>query len=338
MPVFERVVGAWWRLTVPAGGRYNPPDVQTSPWDPESVTTVLDAQGKLAEGADVASVDLRAYYKRLVIARIVDLRLSRLGLPMWAPSGGEEAPTVATAGVARENEWIYPGPRDNAVALARGGDVDELVARVLGRGHGGGGSLPGRVGSADVRVATTTNALGLHLPMAAGHARAVQLEGSNAAVFVLFGEGLTTTGAFHETVALAGRGDLPLVMVCRSQLWPNEAPAEAGLFGDSVQERATACGIWARRADGADPVGVWNTLATAADRARGGHGPSLVEVVVTPLVHDPPPHRDPIDRLRLHLDAEGLWTQTFQDVVEAEVRQALAVALEANGFPKEGEA
>ena len=338
LPVFAGLACVYWRLTVAPRGRYNPAAVQVSPWDPESVATVLDAQGSLAEGTDVGSLDVRAYYKRLVAARVLDLRLSRLGLPMWASCGGEEAPVVATALVAQPNEWIYPGVRDNAVALARGVEPGTLVDQLLGRAQPGGVALPRRVSSHELRVATTTDALGLHLPIAAGQAHAASMGAGGEAVFALFGEGLTTTGVFHETVALAVRGNLPLVLVCRSQVWPDQAPPEAGVFGDSVQERATVCGLWSRRVDGADPIVVWNTLSTAASRAREGSGPSLVEVIVTPQVHNPPPHRDPIERLRRHLDAQGQWTPTFQDVVEAETHQAVEDALVANGWATEGEA
>lgn len=324
-------------MTVAASGRYNPAAVQASPWDPESVTSVLDAQGKLAEGTEVGALDVRAYYKQLVAARILDLRLSRLGLPMWAPSAGEEAPLVAMAALARAHEWIYPGARDTGIAFARGMSADEVLAQVLGRGRGGGPALPGRVASAELRIGTTTDALGMYLPIAAGQAHAAKLGEGNEAVFVSLGEGLTTTGVFHETVALAVRSDLPLVFVCRSQLWPDEAPPEAGLFGDSVQERASVCGLWSRRVDGADPIAIHKVLTTAAKRARSGQGPSLVEAVVTPLVRDPPPHRDPVERLRLHLDGSGQWTQTFQDVIEAEVRQSIESALSAMGW-SEGEA
>lgn len=302
------------------------------------MTTVLDAQGKLAEGAEVDGLDARTLYKHLVAARILDMRLSRLGLPLWAPSGGEEAPVIATAMVARPDEWVYPGTRDNALAMARGLAVETLIGQILGRGQGGGPALPGRVASTDVCVATSTDALGLHLPIAAGQAHAARLNADGKAVFTLFGEGLTSAGVFHETVALAVRGDLPLVMVCRSQVWPDEAPPEAGLFGDSVQERAAVCGLWSRRVDGADPVAVWDVIGAAAQRARSAQGPSLVEVVVTPLVRDPPPHRDPIERLRRHLDAEGQWTETFQDVIEAEARQAIADALASHGWTEEGRA
>ena len=51
--------------------------------------------------------------------------------------------------------------------------------------------------------------------------------------------------------------------------------------------------------------------------------PGVIDVVVTHQVHDPPAHRDPVERLRLFLDGRGEWSTTFQDVIEAEVRSQL---------------
>jgi TPP-dependent pyruvate/acetoin dehydrogenase alpha subunit len=303
--------------------------METTPWDPEGATAVLDADGRLAADSRAPAVDARAFYKALVSARKVDTRLSGLGIPMWASGAGEEAPLVATAMVARPEDWIYPGHRDTAVAVARGMAWDELARQALGRpAHGGGPALPARVASDALHIAPTTDALGMHLPIAAGHAHAQKLDGGKAGTFALFGEGVTTTAAFAETVALAVACDLPLVLVCRSQQWPQGAPIEAGVLGDSVADRVRAAGMWSRRVDGADPLVVYATIAAAADRARAGRGPALVEAVVTQLVHQPPAHRDPVERLRRHLDTTGAWTPTFQDVVEAEAAAHFDKALQ----------
>ncbi|MCA9656115.1 MAG: hypothetical protein KC501_39790 [Myxococcales bacterium] len=291
--------------------------METTPWDPEGAAALLDAEGRLAGGATLGGLDAKAYYKQLVAARSLDLRLSRLGLPMWAPAAGEEAPLVAVARVADAEEWILPGNRDVAVAQARGMSAQELLHRITGREGRG---LPGRVSSPALRIAAGTDALAMHLAIAAGMA---QGQPRGRAVFALCGEGASTTGAFGETLALAASGDLPLVIVVRSQLWPNGAPAEAGVLGDSVADRARSCGLWTRRVDGADPIAVHNTIESAAHRARQGRGAGVVDVVVTPLLHDPPAHRDPVERLRRFLDGRGDWSSTFEDVLEAEIRSQL---------------
>ncbi|MEM6291533.1 MAG: thiamine pyrophosphate-dependent enzyme [Myxococcota bacterium] len=299
--------------------------MEPTPWDPEGVTVVLDHDGQLVGGAQPSGLDTKQFYKMLVAARCLDLRLARSGLPMWASAAGEEAALVSTALVSRERDWIYAGFRDVAVALARGLELDAVVAGLFS----GEAASPGRIASATHRIAPPTDALGMHLALASGRAHAQKLRGDGDVTFALFGEGLTTTGAFHESSMLAVSNALPMVMVCRSQLWPNGAPAEAGAVGDSVSDRAKAAGFFVRRVDGADALGTHAAITAAADRARQGRGPGFVEVVVTQMHRDPPAHRDPVERLRRHLDKTGAWTQTLQDVIEAEVRGGLDRALEA---------
>ena len=298
--------------------------MEPTPWDPEGVTVVLDPNGQLV-GTRPGNVDTKQLYKLLVAARCLDLKLGRSGLPMWASAAGEEAALVSTALASRDSDWIYPGFRDAAVALARGLEVETIVRSLFTADEVG----PGRIASIEHRIAPPTDALGMHLALASGRAHAQKLNGSGGVTFALFGEGLSSTGAFHETTMLAASLALPLVMVCRSQLWPDGAPAEAATVGDSVGDRAKACGLWVRRVDGADALGTHAAIEAAADRARQGRGPALVEVVVTQMHRDPPAHRDPVERLRRHLDQTGAWTQTLQDVIEAEVRGSLDRALES---------
>src|SRR5690606_6513738 len=82
--------------------------------------------------------------------------------------------------------------------------------------------------------------------------------------------------------------------------------------------------------DGADPLGVYGAIATAAARARDGRGPALIDVVVTQPVPDPPAPRAPAERPRRHLDPQRLWTATFQGVNEAEIGSSPDKAFDAH--------
>ncbi len=290
--------------------------MEASPWDPEGVEVVLGPNGTPTDEACLAGLDLKALYKHLVAARCLDLRLGKMNVPAWASSAGEEAPIVLAGVLAEPSDWIYPGWRDSpgVVAVSAFEDVATMLVQ------------SGQRPSSALRVMLPSDTLGMHLALAAGHAHAQKLDGRRGVTIALFGEGLTTTGIFHETVATAVQCDVPLVLVCKSQLWPDAAPAEAGLLGDTVSERARACGLWSRRVDGADVIAVYMALASALERARDGRGPGLVEAVVTQLHRDVPAHRDPIERMRRLLDHKGLWTQTFQDVVEADIRARLEKA------------
>lgn len=303
--------------------------MQPTAWEPEGVEALLDSKGALADPAAVSGLDLRAYYKKLVAARCLDLKLGRLELPMWASAAGEEAVAVAVGECVGAEDWIFVGNRDAGVGFTRGMPLTELLRQLLGqasaetRGRG----LPGSISSREHKIVGACEGLGNSLGLAVGHAHGQALFGRGRASVAIFGEGLTTTGMFHESVALALAHDVPAVFVCKSQVWPEGAPAEAGLLGDSVADRARAYGLWTRRCDGADALGVHRAIGAAIHRAHDGAGPGLVEVVVTPLAQDPPAERDPVERMRRLLDARGEWTQPFQDVTEAEVHGLLDKAL-----------
>jgi TPP-dependent pyruvate/acetoin dehydrogenase alpha subunit len=305
--------------------------MQPTAWEPEGVEALLDSKGTLADPAAISGLDLRGYYKKLVAARILDVKLRRLELPMWASSAGEEAVSVAIADLVEPDDWVFLGNRDAAIGLIRGMDLGELCRQLLGLASAEtrGRNLPGSISSHAHKLVGATEGLGMSLALAVGHAHGQKLRARGRASVVVFGEGLTTTGLFHESLALALAHDVPLVFVCKSQIWPDGAPPEAGLLGDSVADRARANGLWSRRCDGADPLGVRRSIAMALHRAHDGAGPGLVEVVVTPLAHDPPPERDPVDRMRRLLDSRGEWTAPFQDVSEAEVHGLLDKALTA---------
>jgi TPP-dependent pyruvate/acetoin dehydrogenase alpha subunit len=304
-----------------------------SPWDPEGVDTVLDAAGGLADASAAEGLDLRAHYKTLVQARTLDAKLRGLGLPMYAPFAGEEAVQVSVGTAVGPEDWIWLGPRDHGCALARGVDAEEIVRQLIGdfssltRGAG----LPSAICDARARLAPGSESLGVYLGTAAGHARGQALARQGHISVALLGEGLTTTGPANEAIALSTMLRLPILFVCKSRPWPEGAPPEAGQFGDSVAERLQATGMWTRRADGADAVGVHQVIRDAIERVRDGDGPGLIEVVVTPMLQDAPPERDPIERLRRHLEASGEWTQTFQDVVEAEIRGRVDKVIKERG-------
>lgn len=313
--------------------------MQATPWDPEGVEPLLDGEGRLVDPEAAGGVDLRALYKKLVHARSLDLRLSRLGLPMWVSSAGELAPAVLAGHLAAPEDWLYPGPRDAAVALARGVAVDEIARQALAdpASETKGRLLPGPIASAEHHVAVPAESLGMSMALAAGHAHGQKLAGAGVTI-ALIGEGSTTTGAFHESLSIAMSNELPLVIICRSQPWPRGAPAEAGQLGNSLTDRMAGYGVWARRCDGADVLSTHRAIANALTRARTGEGPAVVEAFVTPLSREVPAHRDPVERLRRHLDQKGEWTQTFQDVVEAEFRGHFDRALARAGVTEEGDA
>lgn len=327
-------------------GWRNSKGMERTPWDPEGVDVVLDSQGRL-HGDGVARLDpgtdLREHYKRLVAARCLDIRFGRLGLPMYASFAGEEAPIVSASSLLTPQDWIYPGPRDAAAVLTRGLSVEDCVAQVMGEGPARGRLVPGQLTAPELNVGPVMETVGMQVAMATGHARGQKLAGEGAVTVAVCGEGTTTTGLFHESLCIAATSDIPLVVVVKSQQWPTAAPAEAGLLGETVADRSKMLGLHAVRVDGADPIATHAAITNALGRARAGQGASVVEAVVTQLAHQhgdgegsvPPGHRDPVERLRRYLDQSGNWTQTFQDVLEAEFRGRFDKAHQAHQAQRE---
>ncbi|MCA9682206.1 MAG: hypothetical protein KC457_08425, partial [Myxococcales bacterium] len=197
--------------------------MQPTAWEPEGVEALLDSTGTLRDPAAVNGLDLRAYYKKLVAARILDLKLGRLELPMWASAAGEEAVAVAVADLVGAQDWVFVGNRDAAIAMLRGVALPELLRQLLGQASAEtrGRNLPGSVTSQEHKIVGACEGLAMSLGLAVGHAHGQALFGRGRASVVVFGEGLTTTGLFHESLAMALTHDAPVVFVCKSQVWPD---------------------------------------------------------------------------------------------------------------------
>ena len=308
--------------------------MERSPWEPEGVDIVLGPAGTLAREDAMEGIDIHALFRRLVIARHADKLFSGLNLPLWASGAGEEAALAAAAQLLDDEDWAYIGARDLSFPLLRGATLSSVVSQLRGDPNS---ETRGRLGCRGVAtheycVAPPSEALGMHLPIAAGQARAQRLTRSGAVTLALCGEGLTTHGLFHESLALAVSDDLPLLVVVKSRVWPNAAPPEAGLLGESVCERARAAGVWSRRTDGADPISVYGELAQALEHIRDGQGPALVEVVVTRLDACVPPQRDPLHRLRRFLEERdelaGIDESSLLEQLDAEFSDALLTPIE----------
>ncbi len=295
--------------------------MEQTPWDPEGLPVALDPTGRVHHEAALAALDMRQAYRRMVLARAFDRRLARVAPPMFVPSAGDEAIIAAVLAQLKDDDTLCPSQRDHALGYLRGIEIEECLRQILQRSPTSAQLFSGTgTSSLAHAIFPPLESIGMSVALAAGAAQAHRLARSSRVAIALCGEGLTTTGAFHETLALAVRCELPLVIVVKSRTWLDEIPAEAGVMGDDLASRAAGLGLSSARCDGADLLAVHQSITRAVDRARDGQGASLVEVVVTPIRDEVPARRDPIDRVRRWLDASGQWTQTFHDVTEAELR------------------
>jgi 2-oxoisovalerate dehydrogenase E1 component len=203
---------------------------------------------------------------------------------------GQEAVAVGAIAAIRDDDLITSTHRGHGHAHAHGDKVaqtpeakqlhyNRMMAEVLGKA---GGYCKGKGGSmhiADVEHGNlgATGIVGGNIPVAVGAALAQKLMGTDKVVICFFGDGASNTGNFHESMNMASLWDLPMVFVVENNMYAMSVPwAKASKLPD-VATRAAAYGMPGEVVDGMDVLSVRGAVAKAADKARKGEGPSLIE-------------------------------------------------------------
>jgi pyruvate dehydrogenase E1 component alpha subunit len=303
---------------------------------------VLSDDGREVVGPVPAIPDheLRAMLAEMVKARVANARffsLQRQGRAgTYAPIEGQEATVVgAAAALDPPWDWVVPQYRE-LVALGRYGD--EVLRRyaLYQRGHPAGGHIP-----APTRVFPIQIALAAQVPHAVGLAWAMKLKGDPGVACVFFGDGASSEGDFYEAANFAGVLRAPVLFCLVNNCWAISTPLHCQTATGGFAAKAAAFGFPGVRVDGNDALAVYAVVAAARERAVSGTGPTLIEAVTyrmgphttadDPKRYEPAEgrlpwiERDPIRRLRAHLEGRGLWDEAAQRKVE----EAGAAAVDA---------
>jgi pyruvate dehydrogenase E1 component alpha subunit len=220
--------------------------------------------------------ELRALYRDMVRLRTYDERSvvwhgqGRIGT--YALCWGHEALQVGAAHALAAEDWIFPSYRESAIGLIRGMPASTVLS--WWRGHPEGWWNPH-----DWRIAPIAVPVGSHVPHAAGMAWGLRLRGERGCALAFFGDGATSTGAFHEGMTLASAKRVPAVFVCNNNSWAISTPTSAQSGAERLVDKAVGYGMRGVRIDGADPVAVREAVREAAARARVGEGPQFIEAV-----------------------------------------------------------
>lgn len=191
---------------------------------------------------------------------------------------GQEAIAAGMVGTLRRGDWMTDTHRPHQNAIAKGVALLPMLAEIyekatgLCRGKGGHLHLFDMVGRF-----STTGIVGSSLPVAAGHAYAARLAGTNDIAVGICGDGATNAGQFHETLNMAAIWSLPLVVLVINNQYGISVPAREVIAGAGIAERGAAYGIWHQRVDGTDVEIVAEAFREAVDHTRSGAGPALLE-------------------------------------------------------------
>ncbi len=199
----------------------------------------------------------------------------------YYPAGGQEAIPAAIAPLLTREDAMVITYRCIHDIVAKGSPMREIMAEMYGRATGTskGKGGPMHLSDPNSGLMVTTGIVGAGLPIANGLALAEQLRKSGRVTVVTFGDGATSTGAFHEALNLAAVWKLPVVFVCQNNQYGEYTSISEYTLTRDFAARAAGYQMQAARVDGTDPVAVYEAAKTAVACARAGEGPSFIEAV-----------------------------------------------------------
>lgn len=270
--------------------------------------------------------------KTMVLTRQYDARMLKMQrtkrLSFYMKSLGEEAVAVAAAMAHRDNDMFFPSYRQQGALIQRGADLVDMMCHCISNEGDNlkGRQLPVHYARADLNWFSISGNLGTQYPQAAGWAMASAMRGEDRIAATWIGDGTTAEGDFHSGCVIASTYKAPIILNVVNNQWAISM-TQAISKGQSATfaSRAIGYGMPGLRVDGNDFLAVYAATQWAAERARAGHGPSLIETYTYrgeahSTSDDPSRYRpqdewkswplgDPIERLKLHLIGQGAWSE-----------------------------
>src|SRR6266576_1657571 len=252
---------------------------------------------------------------------------------------GQEAVAVGSLAALREDDYVISSYREHGQALARGVPANALLSELFGKAtgcsKGKGGSM--HLFDAGRRFMGGHGIVGGHIPLAAGLGFAIRYREGDQVCICYFGEAAVNIGAFHETLNMASVYKLPVIFLCENNRYGMGTAFERVAAVTDVVEHACSYDVAAELVNGMDVLAVYEATRRAAEHARKGGHPTLLEVRTYRFMGhsmSDPLHgvyrtkeeveeqrkRDPISQLAGKLKEEGVLDEAGLDALDAEVR------------------
>jgi TPP-dependent pyruvate/acetoin dehydrogenase alpha subunit len=267
---------------------------------------------------------------------------------------GEEAVAVGVCTALDRSDRIISTHRGHGHCIAKGADLNRMMAELYGRqtGYckGKGGSM--HIADFGIGMLGANGIVAGGISIITGAGLAAQLEGKGAVAVSFFGDGASNAGPFHECLNIAATWKLPMIYVCENNMYAAQTAAAQTHALPDVAGRAAGYGIPGVVVDGNDIIAVYQAANAAVDRARSGGGPTLIECKTyrwrahterrgqpdprDPVERDGWLRRDPIAQLERQLRDQGELDDAGLQSIEGDIRGALERAIafaEASPFP-----
>jgi 2-oxoisovalerate dehydrogenase E1 component alpha subunit len=346
-------------LQVSAPGAVRRPPVDVLPSETSdlasSMIRVLDDDGN-AVGPWAPDLDrdtLRFGLRTMMKTRIFDARMviaqRQKKLSFYMTSLGEEAIGTAHTLALKDGDMNFPTYRQQSLLLARGYPMKDMICQLLSNEADPlkGRQLPVMYSVNKLGFFTISGNLATQYPQAVGWAMASAIKGDTKIASAWIGDGATAESDFNTALTFAHVYNAPVILNVVNNQWAISTFQHiAGGESVTFATRGVGSGIAALRVDGNDFLAVYAASCWAAERARGGLGPTLIEWVTYragphSTSDDPSRYRpaddwsyfplgDPIGRLRKHLTNKGWWSDEEHEKVQAELEaEVLAAQKEA---------
>ncbi len=295
-------------------------------YDPREgrVLSLLDEKGKLAPAPPgiplLSDEQALAAYRAMVLSRHADewaVSLNRQGrMPTYALNKGQEANSVGALMAVRSDDWFVPAFRELGGMLVRGVSLTQYYLYWYGN------EWANHMPAEKYHMTPISVPVGSQMVHAVGLAWAERYRGTDRIALTFMGEGASSEGDFHEACNLAGVWKAGVIFYAQNNHWSISLPWSKQSASKTLAEKAFAYGFPGIRVDGNDVFAVHAAVKLAADRARSGSGPTLIEGLTYRLgahtTSDDPTRyrsdeevkqwegRDPLPRLERYLEARGL--------------------------------
>lgn len=258
---------------------------------------------------------------------------------------GQEAVAVGACSLLNVDDFVYGGHRSHGHAIAKGADINRLMAELAGRatGYCGGKGGSMHIVTKETGFITATGVVGGTIPLALGAAFAAKERNKRQVAVVFFGDGAGQTGPFHESLNIASLWQLPVIFVCENNGYAEFTPLSAHTRVERLAQHAKTYRIPASTVDGNDLFAVRKAMEKALEKCRAGKGPVFVECLTQRMrghyEGDPAKYRelaqlaewkkkDPIARVARTLKGKRAISDQELQEVESNARELIDKAAE----------
>lgn len=311
---------------------------------------ILDDKGNCDEKLmPKLSIDqIKKLYEMMVLVRTFDdkgfsmQRQGRIGT--YIQVKGQEASQVGSTFVLNDKDWLFPMYRSTAALIARKQPIHKILQYW-------GGDIRGLESPKEINNFPIAIPVGTQVPHAVGAAWAAKIKGDKIISMVFMGEGATSKADFLVSMNFAGVYSAPVVFICENNQFAISVPRKIQTHSETIAQKAIGFGFKGIQVDGNDIFAVYKAVKEAADNARKGNGPTLIECFTyrigdhstsddasryrTKEELDEWKKKDPIDRLEIYMKNKKIMDKKYKEKIKKESKDK--VENEVEKYEKLGE-